>query len=99
MPEVPSLTPASLPVCALSQLLEDEVALRYESGVSGQKIFVRVVNFSHEKSELKEMFAARYADHPREFPYIRKEILCFIMLTDWPVCFFGMIVHEYGTTL
>lgn len=92
IPDVPARTPMDLPTCALSQLLEDEVALRFQ----GQTILVRVVNFSREKSERKERFLAKYPDHPKEFPYIRKEILCFIMLEGWPVCFFGMIVHEYG---
>ena len=31
-----------------------------------------------------------------EFNYTKKVVLCFMDIEGTPVCFFGMILHEYG---
>ena len=50
---------------------------------------VRVVDMTDEKSETKPCFREQFPDHPTEFPYIRKVVLCCMDVDRAPLCFFG----------
>ena len=55
-----------------------------------------MVNYTHEPGEIKPLMKQRFPKHPKEFPYTRKCILAFMDIDDAPVCFFAMVVFEYG---
>eukprot|EP00038_Savillea_parva_P020402 m.31245 g.31245 ORF g.31245 m.31245 type:complete len:913 (-) comp4786_c0_seq1:252-2990(-) len=91
-PPVPS--PRSLPESHLSRALEQEASCKVP--LVGHRVCIRVVDQDREKVEVKPMMRSRYPECVSEFNYTKKVVLCFMDIEGTPVCFFGMILHEYG---
>lgn len=94
----PHQSPRDLPTCNLSDQLQYEVASRVP--LVGKQVCVRVINFERDIAEIKPMLKQRYPDlcgTEKGYPYTRKIILGFIDIEGRPVCFFGLVVHEYGS--
>lgn len=91
-PEPPIQSPRDLAHCALSTFLEREVSSKVP--LVGQRVCIRVTNAEDTATPLKPLMRERYPDHPTEFPYVQKVLLCFMDIEGRPICFFGMIVHE-----
>lgn len=94
-PELPIQSPRALPTCSLSAALEAELANRVP--LVGKCITVRVVDSERDNAEVKKLLKKRNPELAGGFPYSRKMILFFIDIDGRPVCFFGMIIHEYGS--
>eukprot|EP00041_Stephanoeca_diplocostata_P024995 m.644358 g.644358 ORF g.644358 m.644358 type:complete len:981 (+) comp22648_c0_seq2:318-3260(+) len=87
-------SPRVLPECHLSKVLQREVSMRVP--LVGQRVCVRVVEFEQETVERKPLLKEKYPDVPSSFAYIKKIVLCFMDIEGRPVCFFAMVLHEYG---
>jgi hypothetical protein len=94
-PPKPTPSPRDLPECALSRVLEKEIASSVP--LVGDRVCIRIVNQELTTCEMKPLLRERFPEHVGGYPYVQKYILCFMDIQGRPVCFFAIIVHECGS--